>query len=593
MSGVLSSKAGIIGKKIIGKLKGEDAGAPGEHIDTAFYREMFPDLTGLSDEQARAHYLKIGRAEGRVANRRMLDELLEKSSTLDVEFYRNFHPDLKDLSPFEARQHYVLNGAGEGRFANIQEVVRSVENEGRGLPEDFDAAGYLELNKDLRRKLTQPWEPAVHYLRHGRWEGRLYKPNERPTIYDLENLNQLTSNVYNMPEVVVDEGRRPTVNVLVPAFDFASMSAGFFGVFQVARFIALQCGFAVRLVLFERFEYDEAECRRKLKNYPGLESLFDELEVVYLGEREEPLHVSPRDNCVATVWYSAYFARAIMAKTTRGKFLYLIQDYESPFYPASAMYAFADASYSFDYCALFSSQALQDFFLKRRIGIFAEPGAEYIYFNNACSSVLLPKDEFIAARQAGRPKRLTFYSRPPVYRNMFELGALALITACNQGVFAEGEWEFIGIGLGDARIELGEDRTMTQMQRMNLAEYQTVISTFDIGLCLMASPHPSLLPFDLSGSGAVVVTNGFANKDQAYFDGLTRGVIVADPDVPAIVEALRRAVAQAKDLETRYENARAMSFPRSWEQTFGEAHVQALRTLFQETGMATAEGRAA
>ncbi len=124
---------------------------------------------------------------------------------------------------------------------------------------------------------------------------------------------------------------------------------------------------------------------------------------------------------------------------------------------------------------------------------------------------------------------------------------------------------------------------MKQMERMNLREYQNVISTFDIGFCLMASSHPSLLPFDLAGSGAVVVTNSFGVKDQTYFDKLTRDVIVATPDVHALVEALRVAVNRANDLETRYQNALAMTFPRTWDETFTEEHVMFIRNTFKET----------
>jgi hypothetical protein len=427
----------------------------------------------------------------------------------------------------------------------------------------------------LLRRIRILRERISAYLRYEKSEDR------QATIYNLDVLTHLTLSAYDMPEVAIADYRPPTVNVLVPAFDFASMSAGFFGVFQVALYIK-RCGLNVRLVMYQRFDFDPKKTREKLVHYPGMEHLLDELEFEYVGNRDRPLLISRHDNCVATVWYSAYMARKIMETRGAGKFLYLIQDYEAAFHPSGSQFALAENSYSFDYCALFSSKALQDLFLKRRIGIFGDKGTDYIYFNNACSSVLPAWDDFTAARR-GKKKRLAFYSRPPVDRNMFELGALALCMAVREGVFPTDEWEFIGIGLGDAVIRLDGATEMKQMPRMNLREYQEIITTFDIGFCLMASSHPSLLPFDLSGSGAVVVTNAFGVKDQAYFDAVTRGVIVCEPDAPALVEGLRKAVAVADDLDVRYANARAMTFPTSWAETFNDRHEAFMRAVFRDT----------
>jgi hypothetical protein len=108
---------------------------------------------------------------------------------------------------------------------------------------------------------------------------------------------------------------------------------------------------------------------------------------------------------------------------------------------------------------------------------------------------------------------------------------------------------------------------------MSLEEYQKTISTFDVGLCLMASPHPSMLPFDLAGSGAVVVTNTFGLKDQAYFDELCGGlVIAAEPTVDALVAALARAAKLAENIAGRHRAASTMTYPTSWSETFTREH---------------------
>lgn len=42
------------------------------------------------------------------------------------------------------------------------------------LPRDFDALGYLRLHPDLAALFTAPWQGVLHYLEHGRREGRIY-----------------------------------------------------------------------------------------------------------------------------------------------------------------------------------------------------------------------------------------------------------------------------------------------------------------------------------------------------------------------------------------------------------------------------------
>ena len=58
----------------------------------------------------------------------------------------------------------------------------------------------------------------------------------RPLIgYSGELLHLRLNRVFDMPEVVVAPHRPATVNVLVPGFSVDTVSAGFFGVFALAR----------------------------------------------------------------------------------------------------------------------------------------------------------------------------------------------------------------------------------------------------------------------------------------------------------------------------------------------------------------------
>lgn len=401
-------------------------------------------------------------------------------------------------------------------------------------------------------------------------EEMIAKP-QAPQVFDAHNLHLSINRIYDLPDISVSENRKKTINVLVPAFEFKSISAGFFGVFQVAQFLTTT-GYNVRLVLFDNFYFDHEEFRQKFQEYPGMENLLDALEVDYIGERNKPLEVSPDDYCLATVWYSAHFAEKITKHLRANHFFYLIQDYETNFFPGGTLFSLAEQTYFMNYIPMFSTQPLQQLFIKNNIGGFNDRKIDSIYFNNACSASLLPQKEFISKNEAKTKKKLVFYSRPVVNRNMFELTALAISEAYKAGIFNADEWECIGMGLGDGVIDLGDGHSSISLPRMTLKEYQETVNQFDICLTLMASPHPSLIPMDLAGSGAIVVTNTFATKKPDYLKGLSENIIPCAPTLPELLEGLKAAKLKSEDLESRYSNADNMSYPREWKDSLTQEH---------------------
>lgn len=388
---------------------------------------------------------------------------------------------------------------------------------------------------------------------------------------DERSLHRALHHVYDLPDVVVDADRQPTINVLVPSFDFQSMSAGFFGVFQVARFLRTT-GRNVRLVLFDEFAFDAEACRKRFVDIPGLERLFDEMEVEYIGDRRRPLRVSPADACVATVWYSAHFARKIGDALGGRRFLYLIQDYETNFYAGNSLHALAEETYAMDYVALFSTEPLRRLFVDNDVGGFASRGLTGISFNNACAATLHDREVFLARNTAKPKRKLVFYSRPTVDRNMFHLAALALITAYRRGIFDPSGWDCIGMGLGSATLELAPGVTSTSLPRMTLKDYTATVAEFDVCLSLMASPHPSLVPMDCAGSGSLVVTNTFKTKTADYLRGISENIIPAAPRLDSIVAGLAEAVRRCGDLEARHQRAAEMNYPRAWEDSLTVWH---------------------
>ncbi len=375
------------------------------------------------------------------------------------------------------------------------------------------------------------------------------------------------------------KNRPQTLNVLVPAFTMDTISAGFFGVFAFAIFAA-RCGIRVRLVLFENFFYDEKDFRESLKEYSGISDLLDKVEVTYIGHRAKPLLISPRDLAVATAWYSAYLADAIRRKCSAKYFMYLIQDYEPAFHPQNSKFVLADNSYTMPYRPWFSTTPLRDFFLEKRL-YAGEEWVDYCVYQNACSPARDPAAS-IARKAKSVRRNFVFYCRPAVSRNLFHLGALSIIKAFRSGAFESGyNWSFYGMGIQNTEIRLGATTKLVQLPRMSLEDYQQRIGDFDLGLSLMASPHPSLVPFDLAASGCVVVTNSFDTKTPSYFAGISTNILCASPDLDSLVKFIALGVRKSGDLEQRLLGAK-ISYPSNWNDCWTDQHRRFLRSCVME-----------
>lgn len=452
-------------------------------------------------------------------------------------------------------------------FDELKRAYHKLDNADMPLPSRASQLAYAGLR-------VASMVGAIGPLRKQYAEAKSLAPAQAPSnnVYDKHYLNLRLNRIHDPIEVVVDATRPRSVNVLVPAFEFRSMSAGFFGVFQTALFFA-RLGHHVRLVMFDKFHFDAVEFRQRMRGYPGLEQLFDLCEAEYVGDRVLPLSVNPGDICVATVWYSAFLAERIHKLLDRPDFIYLIQDYETAFYPGGSWYTQADLSYEMQYTPLFSSKSLRDQFYAADIGGLRRREQRAIYFHNACSANLPPREQFLASKLVPRKKRLAFYSRPIVDRNMFELSALVLCEAYERGILNADDWECYGMGLGEGVVQLADGLTSTSLPRMNLKEYLDVVPSFDICLTLMASPHPSMIPMDLGCSGAVVVTNTFQTKTPEYLSSLCDNIISAPPALEALLAALKEAVGRADEYEARYDAAATSTYPRTWDETFTAEHV--------------------
>ena len=392
----------------------------------------------------------------------------------------------------------------------------------------------------------------------------------RETYYNAEVLVRIQDKIEPL-NLQVNAAQPKRVNLLIPEIDVRTFFGGYIAKFNLARRLT-ELGFKVRFVIVDPCDIDEAAWRAVMAEYSGIEDIFDTVEYIYCYNRQKPLAVSPDDCFIATTWWTAYIAHAATTALGREKFFYLIQEYEPFTFPMGSYFAIADQSYAFPHRAIFSSPQLHDYFKQQKLGLFgAEWGdeAEAAPFENAILSYQLGELKLQAG--ASTPRKLLFYARPEAHatRNMFEVAYLALAKAIETGVFDGGDWVFHGIGSSHGDIPLPKGHNLKMLGKFGLKEYKQRLLDYDIGLSLMFTPHPSLLPLEMAAAGMWVVTNECENKTADELQAISSNLLGAKPTIDGVVATIASAVENVADIEQRRAGAE-VNWANSWQDTFND-----------------------
>jgi hypothetical protein len=373
--------------------------------------------------------------------------------------------------------------------------------------------------------------------------------------------------------------------------DFKYFFGGYIGMFQLARHIA-KAGFRVRFVIHEQCDFQPALWRQKIQKYNGLEDIFDLVEVEYRFDRTIPLVVSPQDRWVATSCWSAWLADTAARKLGELPFVFMIQEYEPYFVAHGSYYALSHAAYDLNEFGLFSTEILREFFRQKRFGVFrngiAEGNARSASFHNAVLKFNFDLER-LKARQGGR-KKFLFYCRPEAHaqRDMFELGVLAVRRAIEEGALNPAEWDFYGIGTVGEQfvVPLPHGMEMVALPKMSLEDYAEYLPDFDLGMSLMYTPHPSLVPLEMASAGLVTVTNSCENKTAEVLREISTNFEVGEANVESLAQALARAEKRVGDLEARARGA-VINWPTSWDEAFSP---EVMRPVIEELRRGTKTG---
>ena len=337
-------------------------------------------------------------------------------------------------------------------------------------------------------------------------------------------------------ELAVREDAPSRVNILIPTIDLAHFFGGYIAKLNLARRLA-ERGARVRVVTVDPVGPLPPEWRQTIESYSGLAGVLDRVEVEF-GREADGIEVSREDRFVATTWWTAHIAGHAVRSLGGEPFLYLIQEYEPFTFPMGTYAALARESYGLPHRALFSTELLRGYFRRHGIGVYAqgtEAGDEAsTAFENAITAVTPPAAAELERRQT---RSLLFYARPEGHaaRNMFELGALALSRAAGEGVLEGIELHGIGTVQAGGRLDLGNGAVLDLLPRADQATYGQQLRDHDIGLALMYTPHPSLVPIEMASAGMLTVTNSFENKTPDAMSAISSNLITAEPTVEGVV----------------------------------------------------------
>lgn len=331
----------------------------------------------------------------------------------------------------------------------------------------------------------------------------------------------------NIPEITpytfrVGHHERKRLNLLVPSLNKEHVFGGISTALKFYNQAVEILGYDARIILT-----DSAPTEETIKEYSSEYTFVSSEEesdaskqiVAYSDRYNKSIPVSANDYFMFTGWWTAYCTQDAYRvfkeeyQMEPNVFLNFIQDYEPGFYPWSSRYLLADATYrsSFKQIAVFNTRLLQEFFNRNGYHFYKTFVFEPV-LNAGLKKAL---DE--APEEIEKKKQIIVYGRPSVSRNAFELVVEALRKWVERQENIE-EWTILSAGELHNPVQLGKGKQLCSVGKLTIEEYAQALMDSYAAISLMASPHPSYPPLEMSQFGIKVITNTYANKDLGTFN---------------------------------------------------------------------------
>ncbi|MNE68766.1 hypothetical protein D3C80_1644440 [compost metagenome] len=124
--------------------------------------------------------------------------------------------------------------------------------------------------------------------------------------------------------------------------------------------------------------------------------------------------------------------------------------------------------------------------------------------------------------------------------------------------------------------------------KFNMDDYEELLPQHDLGLALMDSPHPSLLPIEMASAGLLVVTNTYGIKTAEYFRQISSNISAVPSDIESLAHALLKQSAEAEHYEQRIAGS-DVNWPHEWNEVLPDNELyKAIREVEDSMQLAAA-----
>jgi len=503
-------------------------------------------------------------------------ERVRRSALFDGAWYLLRYPDAA-ASGLEPEVHFVVSPATEQR------------DPGPG----FSTAAYLHRYPEVREISEKPY---FHYLAHGIQEGRDGSPivitppavNSRPATEPVVEPNIVNHQLAKSPIVsaaisLLDRrfsslkpfsvfrvpGEQRRITMVTDSINAGSLFGGVATSIIWSALLAKRLGAQLRIVT-----------RTDAANVQNVAAILSAANVVFNGtivfsyislDSKEAVSLGDDEIFITTSWWSTCWVLPIVPPH---RIHYLLQEDERMFYAYSDdRLRCAEVLSNSDIKFIINTKLLFDHFVT---GLESLPNIERngIWFEPAFP---VPSELIANNKGASRRRQFLFYARPNNLRNLYWRGLEAIATAIEENVLDPEMWDFHFVGKDLEPIELPRGVMPTIAQNLPWQQYNTLINTIDVGLCLMDTPHPSYPPLDLATAGGIAVTNRHGSK--VSLDRYSNSIICAEPTVAGLVGGLSEAVSRAGDLERRCHDLQTDRINRDWNLALEEPLCLVCRKL--------------
>ena len=326
-----------------------------------------------------------------------------------------------------------------------------------------------------------------------------------------------------------------TIHLLIPGVS----PSGVFGGVGTAVALAVQLiesGEDVQLVLTDYGQTLDAPAIRKLilRHVDTDATTLERLRIVHAIHDDTELALGAGDVFIATAWWTAFRAGSTIDATpglANRRFVYLVQDDETLFYPASERQMMAERSYALAALPVVNSRSLATH-LAERHGLHID---ERLVF-----APIVAVPQRLPLRPVTDLLRVVVYGRPSVGRNLFDaaLRGIAIWEAQRRASGTRPTVEIVSVGEQEQfRYRIGE-QLVRAPGVLSWEAYLELLGTAHLGVSMMTSPHPSYPPLEMAMSGMTVVTNRWGPKD---LEELSSRFVSCDPDAEGVALALKEA----------------------------------------------------